>query len=309
MCVFRALVGFLASASVFIHLLDWQRWYSEDGYVPLAMQKAWSGPLPSGFTLFGKRFAEGGTFPRIDLLGSVVDPRLSLAFLIAILVAALLTTVGLFTRVSSALLALGIVCLNHRNGIILQGGDTALRCCVLYVALMPGGAMYSIDAWRRAAKGDLSVALASVWPQRLVAWNCALVYLTTVWLKLENEVGNPWRDGSATWYPARLIEMARFPVPPFMNEFPMVRITTYGTLIVEVALGTIAFYRPCRKWALLGGVLLHLYIELTMNVPIFPYVMVAMYVSYYSGEEVEGWVSRMRARFGRKPIAHETLAI
>jgi hypothetical protein len=85
-----------------------------------------------------------------------------------------------------------------------------------------------------------------------------------------------------------------------MNYMPMVRYTTYGTLVVEVALGTLVFYKPTRKWAVLGGILLHAYIEYSMNIPQFSYAMISMYVCFYSGEEVQAWIHRQRTRFATR---------
>jgi hypothetical protein len=79
----------------------------------------------------------------------------------------------------------------------------------------------------------------------------------------------------------------------------MVYVTTFMTLAVELALGTLVFYKPLRKWVLLGGVLLHAFIEYSMNIPLFSWLMVTLYISFYDGEEIEAWARQLGLRLAR----------
>jgi hypothetical protein len=94
-----------------------------------------------------------------------------------------------------------------------------------------------------------------------------------------------------------LREFERFPVPGFVDQQPFVALTTYGTLAIEVALGTLVFYKPARKWVLLGGILLHVSIEYRFNIPLFGWVMVSTYTAFFSGEEVTAWAKRLGAKW------------
>ncbi len=282
----RICTGILTFIDLSLLLPDWKAWFSQVGYVP-----TWIGAM------FMNQHIEAWpkspfTLPRTDIFVAITDPRISFALYVAIMVLALLTALGLWTRVSSLLLAVGMVSLQHRNGAILHGGDTVLRLCVLYVAISPAGRACSIDRLIALWKGRESPnpVLVYIWPQRLVSYNVALIYFTTVWLKT---FGHLWRNGTATWYPARLNEFHRFPVPAFFNELPMVYITTYGTLAVEFSLATLVFFRPLRKYCVLGGIMLHASIEYTMNIPLFSYLMVSMYICFFDGEEISAWAERV----------------
>jgi hypothetical protein len=79
----------------------------------------------------------------------------------------------------------------------------------------------------------------------------------------------------------------------------MVYVTTYGTLLTEFALATLVFIRPCRKWVLLAGVLMHGYIEYSMNIPLFSYLMISGYITFYDGEEVSAWAKKWSQRLSR----------
>lgn len=292
-------------------LTDFRAWFSERGFVPASVAPNSMPPVSMTGNVFGLPFEfhvpfldsiaphAGDYFPRINLLSGVTDDRITLAFYLIVMAAAFLSALGLWTRLSSIVMAIGIVSLHHRNGFILHGGDTVLRIGALYIAIAPSGKACSLDRliglWKgRIQPGPVRVSL---WVQRVLAYNTALIYFTTFWHKYG--FGTHWRDLTATWYPARLHEFDRFPVPSFFNSLPFVRITTFGTLATELALGTLVFYRPLRKWVLMAGVLMHGYIDYSMNIPLFSFLMVTLYLSFYEGVEIEEWARRLGQRFGR----------
>lgn len=280
----RILTGLLALVNFSMIAVDFDAWFTERGHVPWSTAERWL-----------------GDDLRLSLLNGVADVRVTAAVYALTLLAALATMVGFQSRIASILLALGTVSLHIRNPIILHGGDTMLRMLTIYVAVAPSGAALSIDRRLALRKGaPVTLALVSLWPQRLVQIQVAIVYFTTVWHKW---LGTTWRDGTATWYPSQLHEFDRFPVPDWLYQPPFLQITTYGTLAVELALATLVFHSSLRKWVLLAGVILHLYIEYSMNIPLFAAVMISSYVSFYEGDEVSRWLERTRKRFfaGARP--------
>lgn len=288
--IFRILIGFLWFCNLLMLAPCWYDWFGEHGFVPReAARRYLGGPTPTGL---------GFGVPPLDLLAGVSDDRIAIAFFALVTLAALATCLGVASRVSTVVLALGAVSLQHRNAIILHGGDSVLRICAIYLAVGPSGACCSIDRLLRIWRGreGLEPRAVYVWPQRVVAYNVALIYLTTVWVKWQ---GNLWRNGTATWYTARLQEFRRFPVPSFLNDRPMIYLTTWSTLAVEFALGTLVFFRPLRKYVLLAGILMHGYIEYSMNVPLFAFSICSMYICFYDGEEVAAWAQKVGRRMVR----------
>ena len=208
-------------------------------------------------------------------------------------VAALLTALGLWTRVATIALAVGMITLHHRNPFILNGGDTLLRVSLITLALSPCGAAFSLDRHFRERKGLPVLDSVSLWPQRLIQVQMTLVYGTTVWHKL---TGVRWIDGTAAWYPGQLLEFNRFPVPNWVDLPPFLQAATWGTLIVEAGLAYLVFWRPARKWVLMGGVVLHAVIEYRFNIPLFAFISVAQYLAHYDGEEVKLWFAKRRRK-------------
>jgi hypothetical protein len=286
--VFRILFGLAATFSLLVSATSVLSFFTEDGYVP-----RWLVPI-----FLAPNELYGLSLPRINVLSGAQQTGVTLAVFCATLVAAFLTTVGAWTRVAKWVLAIGVVSLHHRNPFVLHGGDTVLRVMALYLAISPCERACSLDRLWGLARGRIAAGpvLVSIWPQRLVAYNTALVYFTTVWLKY---FGETWREGSATWYTARLAEFERFWVPQFLKEPPMTVLASYGTLAVEFGLATLVFYRPLRKYVLIAGLALHGYIEYSMNIPSFAFLICSCYICFYDGEEVEDWAKRFGERWRR----------
>ena len=286
--------GLLTFWSLLILIPDWADWFGAYGFTPEFLSNIW---LP-------REKLAGIEVPRLQLLAGISNPIANFAFFILTMVAALFTTLGLWSKASSIALAIGVVSIHHRNPMILHGGDVVMRVMVLYIALAPSGLAYSLDSWRarkRALASEASeevptetVPIVPLWTQRLIAYNTSLVYLTTVWLKWG---GDLWRNGMATYYPNRLQEFERFPIPEFLKNSPFVQITTWGTLLVEFGMVSLVYYRPLRKYCLLGGIMMHMFIEYSMNIPVFSFLMICSYLSFYDGEETRAFVDRVRARF------------
>ncbi len=277
MAIIRILFGTLIFINLLMLMNVFEAFFTEKGFVPVA---------------FAERWAEG--VPRINVLAGVTDSRITLAVFIITMLGAVCTALGLFTRVSAAVLWLGLTSIHHRTPDLLHSGDTLMRAFALYILVAPSGAVYSLD-WLRKFKrtGDGTVPEFSLWPQRLMAIQVAIVYFTTAWHKWG---GNTWREGTATWFTSQLHEFDRFPVPAFMDQQPFVAILTYGTLVVELMLATTVFYKPLRKISLLLGIGLHLGIEYRFNIPLFAFLMIASYASFYEGYEWRAWVDKWKAK-------------
>ncbi len=282
--VFRIIFGFLAFVCLLLLSTSFGDWYSVTGYVT---------PDIAREVLFGK------TYP--DFLNGIESNSLILIAFVATTVSAFLVMIGLFARVATIVLALGLIGLHHRNIDILNSGDTLMRLIAIYMVFAPSGAACSLDRLIRRWKGKEGAALpeVSLWPQRLIGIQVALLYLTTAWHK---SFGGRWLDGTATYYTGRLEEFERFPVPGLINEQPMVMIATYYTLLIEVALGILVFAKPTRKWVLIGGLVLHGGIEYGMNIPLFAFVICSTYIVYYDGDEIAGWFKRLAKRFSERAI-------
>ncbi|MBS1714045.1 MAG: HTTM domain-containing protein [Armatimonadetes bacterium] len=275
MGVLRMITGFLALLNFLFQAGQFTDWYTEKGYYPVWQAQKWAGGDVN-----------------LNLLWNVTDARVTLALYVVLCVSAFTTMLGLWTRVSSILLFVLTVTFHHRCPDILNSGDTLLRQMCFFVMIAPSGAACSLDRLTALWKGKAPLVppLVSIWPQRLWQYQVTIVYFTTVWHKW---TGSHWRDGTATWFVPQLREFERFPVPAFFDHQPMVAVTTYVTLVIELGIAFLAYSKPLRKYVLIGGLILHAGIEYRFNIPLFAFVMTSTYLSFYYGDEVTVWAKRL----------------
>ncbi len=274
--VYRAVVGGLTLICLLMLSLDFNTWYTESGLATARDAEYWAGQLW-----------------HLNVLQGVTSTPVTAGVFGLTMLAAICTMLGLWTRVATIALAVGMISLHHRDPFILNGGDTLLRMSLITLALSPCGAAFSVDHLLRQKKGQPALDHVSLWPQRLIQVQMTLVYGTTVWHKLN---GVHWSDGTAAWYPGQLLEFNRFPTPGFVDLPPFVQIATWGTLVIELALAYAVYWRPARRWILLGGLALHAVIEYRFNIPLFAFISVAQYIAHYDGEEVRTWLGSRRGR-------------
>jgi len=226
-------------------------------------------------------------------------------FFVVFAIAALLLTLGLWTRFSALLVFLGLISIGHRNPLVLNGADVVLRVMGFYLVLAPAGAALSVDRLRAIARGEAGPKpdLVPAWTLRLMQLQISLIYASTVLLKLK---GTIWPSGLAVYYTLRLEEFHRFPVPFLAHSLLLVNLATYWTLAVELGLAFAVWIPGLRRFALINGVLLHLGIEYSMNVPQFEYIMMTNLVLFC---DVEGWWERMRARWPLRTLARVRLLV
>ncbi len=292
LALLRVLLGACAVFSLIITLFVFNDFYSKEGYTPASMVDTW---LTYESSLVWEKsplqFSLPFEIPRLNVLFGDPPTSVTLTVYLSTLLAAVLFTLGLFTRVSGFALALGLLSIQLRNPFIIHSGDSLMRLCIFYLVFSPCGRVYSLDYLRKRPSVIEPVRITS---QRLIQYQLAIVYVFTAWWKF---FGTYWMDGTATWYPSQMHEFMRFPAPAFLDRQPFVALGTYGTLATELALGTLVFWRPARKWVLLAGIGMHSYIEYRFNIPMFAIVIVCCYVAFYDGGEVERWVSRMKAKW------------
>lgn len=279
--LFRILIGAIALINLIVLYPDFEAWFTEKGFVPWWVASRWLGPDW-----------------RVNVFQGVVDENATRAIYLTITAAAFLTMIGLWSRLATAILAFGYISLHHRNPILLHSGDTLIRLFLIYLALGPAGAACSMDRFIGLWRGRIEEPPKpmSMWPQRLITFQLALMYFTTVWHKAH---GTRWREFSATWFPDQLHEFDRFWVPGFLSQQPIVGFTTIMTLLVELALATLVFAPSLRKWVLILGLMLHGYIDYRYNIPYFGWIVACGYLCFYDGHETEAWAKRLGERLRR----------
>jgi hypothetical protein len=214
------------------------------------------------------------------------------------LAASLALTIGLFSRLVSILVLVGIISFMHRNGLVTNSGDALVRNLAFFCALAPSGTALSVDRLRRAPGRFWEFPACAPWALRLVQIQVSIGYLTAVWDKAGDEL---WRNGTAVSYALRMEDIHRLPTPAFItHSVVLVELLTFGTMVLELSLGVLVWNRTLRPWVLLLGISLHLSIDISIMVGFFSYAMLAAYVSFVSPEASTTFLLGLRDRIGRR---------
>jgi hypothetical protein len=257
-------------------------WYSQEGMVPLS------------FYYLYKHAAI-----QISLLDGVTSDYFLFAFWCVYLFVAILFTIGLSSRISALVLFLMFSSFNVRDALILNSGDTMMRCVLFLLLLAPIGASCSVDRLIAIGKGrdpGGDPAPLELWTQRLIQIQICLVYASSLCSKLS---GPDWVNGTAVYFPMHMIEMIRFPLPHLLSSPLMVNVLTWGTLAIEGSLATLLWVRKARPYVLCAGVLLHSGIEYALNIPLFSMIMITSYINFIYNDWLTVFVAALSKSFRR----------
>lgn len=284
----------------------WQRfWFAPASTAPLGLLRialgavtlAWALTLVGDLAAFFGPAAVGppatGTLV-VDPLTAVDATWAVVATWGLLVVAALALTVGLWSRVAAITAFLAMLTLGQRNPYVLNSGDLLLRNLLFLLALAPSGAALSLDRWRRHREAFWSAPLGAPWVLRLVQVQLSVVYLATVWAKVQ---GRTWNDGTAVSLALRITDHTRLPLPGLLtDDLLLANLATYGTLALELSLGVLVWNRTARPLVLAAGVAFHLVIEWAFLVGFFSATVLAAYLAFVPGDVADRWVGRVEEK-------------
>ncbi len=284
----RIALGLIVLAYIALLWPERLLWFSEQGLLPVASSD-----------LFNER---NSFIPRLDVLHAVTSPQGLAVFFGIFTLAVFLFTIGLWSRGSAIVVWVCLLSLHNRNVPIHNSGDIVMLVMVAYMALAPSGAAYSLDRLWRIKRGRerQTMPLIVPWAQRLMQLQIATVYLCTSLSKL---TGSEWRSGMAAYYPLHLPDSVRFPVPwADAHHLWLIHILTWGAIAIEMAMWTLIWIPKLRLSVLAAGVLLHLGIEYSLNVPLFSALMIASYGIFLTQSDltrVQQWWGRSRQKVAK----------
>jgi hypothetical protein len=172
-----------------------------------------------------------------------------------------------------------------------------LRSAGFFLMFASSGVVLSVDARLkrlRTGTGDESSPLISPWPQRLIQYQLAIVYLASFFWKAK---GSTWWNGTALFYVLNLREIRRFPVPHFFYDVWMLRLESWFALAFELLFPLLVWFRKFRNPLLIAGLLFHLSLEYALNVPMFEWDILIAYVLFLDiGKSQEQVASNKSAR-------------
>ncbi|HEY9785519.1 MAG TPA: DCC1-like thiol-disulfide oxidoreductase family protein [Candidatus Obscuribacterales bacterium] len=284
LALFRILVGLLLLQTVLVHHVpDWHLYYSDNAFLPRqAIMAHWW------------QFD-----PIIDFLALLpAGDTWKIGFFAVLVVAALFMTVGFLTPYAVPIVFLMLLSINKHFPYNWNGGDSMMQLALFLLAFGRSGDALSLDNLIRSAKDDWrKVGFEPVhsppWVQRMLQLQLALAYLDTF---LWKATGSKWIDGSALYYALRLREYIKLPLPPLLDTPLFMRVGSWMTLIIEFALCTFIWFKDVRYYVLLSGLLLHLGIDYCINLPVFEWMFLSMYVLFIEPEDLSKFWRHVTAK-------------
>lgn len=286
--VFRILYGVCVSATLILLHSDWLNWFGVSAWVSLQTMRAMEP---------GVRLNLFAVMPQND--------HFIAAFFWVFLAFSLLLTMGLWTRFSSVVVFLCLTSIQQRNLFITNGGDTFLRVAGFFLMFAPAGAALSLDRLRRVRKGleGRDILPRAPWAQRMIQFEMAFLYIISFWWKMKGET---WRNGTALYYVLHLHAIQRFPLPGWIQYSPLLRMGCWATLLLELSLGILIWYRPFRYPLLLLGLTFHLSLEYTLNIPMFQWDVLTAYVLFIDSADLKlAWRTLRHRMIWRKAAARQ----
>jgi hypothetical protein len=267
--VFRILYGVCVTATLVLLHAEWLDWFGVHSWITLStMTRVEPGVRLNLFTVM----------PQNDAWIT--------AFFWIFLSFAILLTVGLWTRVSSVVVFVCLASMQQRNLYILHGGDVFLRVSGFFLMFAPAGAALSLDRLirvRRKLEGP-EIAPRAPWAQRMIQFELALLYFSAFLWKIK---GAPWLNGTALFYVLHIHALQRFPLPGWIQHPWILKLGTWYTLALEFCLGVLIWFRPFRYPLLLLGLLFHLCLEYALNIPMFQWDVLTVYVLFLDPADLE----------------------
>ncbi len=293
----------------------WHRvWFEPKPVTPIALYRIFFGLLvlhfgvllwPDLLNFFGQDAIVSDATARLWWQGPTLNALLLLphndsaliAFYVAFMFAAVLLTFGLITRLSAFFVYLALVSFTFRDPFVFHSGDCFIRIAAFLLMLSPCGEALSLDNLVRVAfsKDPVGIgrALSPPWAQRLLQFNLAAVYADAFWTKAVSE---QWVSGMAVYYASRLEQFKRLPVPFLFDSILMCKLLTWSTLVLELMMWTLIWFRDLRYFLLGAAIVFHLALDWAMNIPLFQWTMITAFILFVDPADLTALMNVLKRR-------------
>jgi hypothetical protein len=270
----RIFIGLILLQNLVLHLLpDFSLYFGDHAVIPID-------------SIVTKYWGRQPTFDLMLLLPAEENWRF--IFFLGLILAAFFMTVGFASRISMICVFLGLSSIDSHFELNQNDGDVFLRLACMILAFSNAGDAFSVDNLIRAFREDWRLTgfaprLSAPWAQRWYQLQLAFVYCHTFFCKL---AGRHWIDGWAVYFASRYDDCQRFMFPAIFDNPFTLKLLTWFTLVIELALWTLVWFKDLRYWVLLGGLCLHSGIELTMNLPMFEWLFMSSYFAFVEPQDL-----------------------
>lgn len=297
LAVIRICTGLLLTWSALVWLLDAEAFFSPRGWLaPENVARLNDQPWQWSW-YFSAESAGPGESP-----GSAAVIR-GLAGLAV--VAAVMLTLGLATRLAAIVSLAGLVSAANRAPLNTFGLDDTLGLLLIGLVVGPAGACLSLDRLiadrRGAAPAGPSVAAGIA--LRLIQVHLCVVYLFSGWGKL---FGASWWDGTAIWGAAANVQYRTLDLTGLARHPLVTNVLTLGTLFWESAYPALVWPRLTRRLCLAMAVAVHLGIGLAMGMMEFGLAMITANLAFVPATVLHRFLDPLFSRHRPRAISNRS---
>jgi len=270
--LYRVLLAGLLIVDWFARWPDLEAFYTWFGVLPV------DAPLPKS----------GGDFHFSLLDGVTTLPMVRAVFCVG-LVLYVLFLIGFRTRIVHFLSFLFFVSVQNRNVMIRDGSDVVMATMLMWSLFLPMGKRFSLDAIVERMRRGVVVTRRPPTPPAaercepslaalVIVAQIGLIYFFTAFAKY----GDTWKGGTALYYALNFDQLVR-PLGRWLaaQPLPLIKRLTWGVLTVEFAALPLTLAPVAQPWlrrsAMAALAAMHIGIALTMDIGLFPMVMIATY--------------------------------
>jgi predicted DCC family thiol-disulfide oxidoreductase YuxK len=267
-------------------------------------------------------WGDGGWMPREVALSFIEGPWMQsvfyyftapwqwVAFHTLFLCAATAFVVGWRTSWVKWIVLIGHISYDYRCLQISYGAQSIAACLLFVLCLAPIGRAFSLDrvrAVRAAKRKDLNATLppyTSPWANACTRLMQLQMVVLFYWSGIVKVRGDDWWGGDAVWIAFTLNEFHNsFVMWLFANQYWLVTVTTYATIVIEIAYAFLIWRQRTRPYMLAAAILLHLAFAFALGLIYFAYIMISGHLSFVR----QAWLARLGAWWKQKIGAMEMI--
>ncbi len=216
------------------------------------------------------------------------------------MVALVMFTVGLWTRLTSVLALIVTISFAHRAPLAMFGLDQINAVLALYLAIGPSGQALSVDRWlarRRGIPAPAPSASANL-AIRLINVHMCLIYFCAGTSKLQGEA---WWDGGAMWLALSNLEYQSTDMTWLVWHPWLLNLATHVCVLWEISFAALIWQPKLRPLVLTISVFLHVGIGAFLGMWTFGLIMLVGCASFLPTEEVGRFFANLSSRNSEPP--------
>ncbi|QDU88353.1 Vitamin K-dependent gamma-carboxylase [Pirellulimonas nuda] len=266
LCLIRVLAGGMLLYTHLVWSKDLTAFFGPDGWISHELAAA--------------KNAERLT---IDPFGWLGSPALLWTVHVGFLIAFFCLFIGLWTRVTSVLAAIGAIAYaTHVSPGAFFGLDKVNCMLATYLAIGPSGARYSVDRLLRIRRGEVDDPASSSSANlalRLMQIHLCVMYLFAGLGKVK---GDRWWDGTATWFTIANDAYRSTDMTWLANHLYLLDFLTHATVAWELSYCFLVWNRFTRPWILAAAIGAHLFIAFCMGMQTFGWAMIFANLAFFA---------------------------